>query len=53
MPQNCSADVQAVIAHIDDVFEAGNQTEIDAIKANFGLSDLEFLDDVVGSRKSS
>ena len=52
MPKNCSADVEAVIAHVDQVFTTGSQSEIDSIKANFGLENLTHLDDVAGSRKS-
>lgn len=52
MPQNCSADVQAVISHIDTVFTSGQQSETDQIKELFGLSELTHLDDVAGARKS-
>ena len=51
MPQNCSADVQAVIAHVDEVFTGTNQTAIQAIKDNFGLGDMTHLDDVAGARE--
>ena len=51
MPQNCSADVQAVIAHIDEVFAYGTDDEIYTVKANFGMQDVTHLDDVVGYRK--
>ena len=51
MPKNCSADVQAVIAHIDSVFTSGNQKEINSIKALFNMSALTHLDDVAGARK--
>ena len=53
MPKNCSADVEAVISHIDQVFTSGSQSQINAIKANFGLSNLTHLDDVAGARKLS
>ena len=53
MPKNCSADVEAVISHIDQVFTSGSQSQINAIKANFGLSNLTHLDDVAGARKFS
>lgn len=43
MPQDRSADVEAVISHIDAVFTSGPQSEIDKIKANFGLSNLKRL----------
>ena len=51
MPKNCSAEVQAVISHIDDVFTRGTTAQIDAIKSNFGLSAMTHLDDVAGARK--
>jgi len=44
MPQNCSADVQAVIGHIDSVFTSGNDTAIDEIKELFSMN-LTHLDD--------
>ncbi|KAH9839143.1 peptidase S28 [Rhodofomes roseus] len=44
MPQNCSADVQAVIAHIDSVFDSTNYTAIDEIKTMFNMN-LTNLDD--------
>ena len=49
MPQNCSADVAAVIAYVDDVFSGDNTTAIDALKDVFGLSEISHLDDVAGS----
>ncbi|TDL23893.1 hypothetical protein BD410DRAFT_720031 [Rickenella mellea] len=49
MPQNCSADVQAVIKHIDDTFTSGNATMIDEIKNLFGLGNVTHLDDVAGA----
>lgn len=51
MPANCSADVQAVIAHIDDVFTRSkpNSAEVRAIKSNFGLAGVMHLDDVAGA----
>ncbi|KAI0638520.1 peptidase S28 [Trametes polyzona] len=53
MPQNCSADVQAVIAHIDQVFTSGNRREIDHIKALFNMSALTHLDDVAGALRNN
>ena len=53
MPQNCSADVQAVIAHVDDVIAGNNTTAIQALKASFGMGDVTHLDDFAGARKSS
>ncbi|KAI0332897.1 peptidase S28 [Cubamyces sp. BRFM 1775] len=45
MPQNCSADVQAAIAYVDEVIESGNATAIQALKENFGLGELTHDDD--------
>jgi hypothetical protein len=53
MPQNCSADVEAVISHIDQVFTSGSTSQINQIKSNFGLQDLTHLDDVAGARAYS
>ena len=52
MPQNCSADVQAVMSHIDRVFLSGNKTAIQTIKESFGMKSVEHLDDVAGARTS-
>ena len=49
MPQNCSADVQAVIAHIDKTFTSGAKDEINSIKDTFGLGAITHLDDVAGA----
>ncbi|KAL0955656.1 hypothetical protein HGRIS_001883 [Hohenbuehelia grisea] len=53
MPRNCSADVQAVIAHIDTVFKGNNATAIQAIKDNFGLGIVTHLDDVAGALRNN
>ncbi|EIW61562.1 peptidase S28 [Trametes versicolor FP-101664 SS1] len=53
MPQNCSADVEAVIAHIDQVFTSKNTKEIDSIKALFNMSALTHLDDVAGALRNN
>ena len=45
MPQHCSADVDAVITYIDQVFTNGTQAEINEIKTLFGLPNLTHLDD--------
>jgi hypothetical protein len=52
MPANCSADVQAVIAHVDEVLSGKNTTAINQLKDLFGLSGLSHLDDVAGARES-
>jgi hypothetical protein len=49
MPQNCSADIEAVITHIDQVFTSGTSQEKQAIKVTFGLEDVTHLDDAAGS----
>jgi hypothetical protein len=51
MPANCSADVQAVIAHVDEVLSGKNTTAINQLKDLFGLSGLSHLDDVAGARE--
>ena len=50
MPKNCSADVQLVIAHIDQVLESGDQTQITNLMASFGLGNLTHTDDFVSVR---
>ena len=49
MPVNCSADVAAVIAYVDETFSGENTTAIDELKATFGLSDVTHLDDAAGA----
>lgn len=44
MPQNCSADVQAVISYIDEVFTSNDAAQISTIKEVFNM-DLTHLDD--------
>ena len=53
MPANCSADVQAVIAHVDEVLSGSNTTAINQLKDLFGLSGLSHLDDTAGAREFS
>ena len=52
MPANCSADVQAVIAHVDEVLSGQNTTAISQLKDLFGLSGLSHSDDFASARKS-
>lgn len=52
MPQNCSADVQAVIAYIDETFVNGTTEEIDAIETTFGMN-LTHLDDFSYAREDA
>lgn len=49
MPQNCSADVQAVISHVDKVFTGKDTKAIQAIKDSFGMGDVTHLDDAAGA----
>ena len=49
MPSNCSNDVQAVIAHFDAVAE--DPTAVAALKAQFGMEDVEHYDDVTVTRE--
>ena len=50
MPQNCSADVQAVIEHIDSTLNSNNSIAIRDIKAVFGLDGLSHHDDFAATR---
>jgi len=51
MPANCSADVQAVIAHVDEVLSGQNTTAISQLKDVFGLGGLGHSDDFASARK--
>ncbi|GLB34087.1 putative MEROPS serine peptidase family S28 [Lyophyllum shimeji] len=53
MPSNCSADVQAVIAHVDEVFSGNNATAIQALKETFGMDNVTHLDDVAGALRNN
>jgi hypothetical protein len=45
MPKNCSKDVNLVIEHVDDVLKHGTADDIYALKASFGLENIEHNDD--------
>ncbi|KAF7320909.1 Peptidase S28 [Mycena chlorophos] len=49
MPVNCSADVEKVIAYVDEVFTSPDEGAIQAIKDGFGLGDVSHLDDVASA----
>ncbi|KAI0293155.1 hypothetical protein B0F90DRAFT_1670933 [Multifurca ochricompacta] len=49
MPKNCSNDIQAVIAHWDQVIASGNTTASDELKTLFGMGRVVHPDDVVGT----
>ncbi|PPQ68264.1 hypothetical protein CVT26_006180 [Gymnopilus dilepis] len=53
MPKNCSADVEAVIAHVDKTFSGKDATAIQALKENWGLGDMTHLDDVAGALRNN
>ncbi|KAF8180113.1 serine carboxypeptidase S28-domain-containing protein [Pholiota molesta] len=53
MPKNCSADIQAVIAHVDQTLSGRNATAIQAIKDNWGLGVMTHLDDVAGALRNN
>lgn len=52
MPQNCSADVEAVIAYIDQTFTTGTAEEINSIKTLFNMN-LSHLDDFAGALRNN
>lgn len=44
LPRNCSTDIKAVIQHVDLVFDSGDDADIAALKARFGLETLNAMD---------
>lgn len=53
MPQNCSADVEAVISHVDQVLSNGTSSEKSALKDLFGLSTVTHDDDAAGALRNN
>ncbi|GJE86471.1 serine carboxypeptidase S28 [Phanerochaete sordida] len=53
MPKNCSADVEAVIAHVDTVLKTGSESQIAQLKDNFGVTELTHVDDVGGALRNN
>lgn len=45
MPANCSADIEAVITHVDTVLTSNNTAQINTLKSTFGLQGLAHNDD--------
>ncbi|KAI0764283.1 peptidase S28 [Trametes elegans] len=45
MPANCSADVAAVITHVDSVLATNDSAQITTLKSTFGLQGLSHNDD--------
>ena len=44
MPQNCSADVQAVVAYLDALYAANDTNEMQMLKETFNLGVLQIDD---------
>lgn len=53
MPQNCSSDVEAVIAYLDGMYAANDTAGIQTLKEAFGLGDVVHVDDFASARESS
>jgi hypothetical protein len=53
MPQNCSSDVQAVIAYLDGMFKVNDTAGIQTLKEAFGLGDVVHVTDFASARESS
>jgi hypothetical protein len=53
MPNNCSADVEAVTAYIDKVFTNGTDDAIAALKSNWGMGNVSHTDDIVSALRES
>ena len=51
MPQNCSSDVQAVIAYLDQIYTENNTAAMHSLKEAFGLGSLSHIDDFSAARK--
>ncbi|KAL4078879.1 peptidase S28 [Scleroderma yunnanense] len=49
MPQNCSSDVQKVIAYLDALYAANATEELQELKTMFGLGGLSHIDDFAGA----
>lgn len=45
MPQNCSADVQRVIAYLDGLYATNDTQKLQELKSAFGLGGLSHIDD--------
>ena len=53
MPANCSADIEAVIAHVDSVSASNDSTQINTLKSTFGLQGLSHNDDFAAACTST
>ncbi|KAI8968824.1 peptidase S28 [Trametes punicea] len=45
MPLNCSADIEAVVAHVDSVIASNDSAQINTLQSTFGLQGLGHSDD--------
>lgn len=52
MPQNCSSDVQAVVAYLDLIYAENDTGAIQSLKEAFGLGGLSHIDDFAAARES-
>jgi hypothetical protein len=52
MPQNCSSDVQAVIAYLDQMYVANDTAGIQTLQEAFGLGGLDHVGDFATARES-
>ena len=50
MPQNCSADVEAVIAYLDDSYFSNDTAAVESIQAAFNLTSLTHIGDFASAR---
>ncbi|KAK2466388.1 hypothetical protein APHAL10511_002030 [Amanita phalloides] len=53
MPQNCSADVQAVINYADQISTSRDTKKIEEFKDLFGMGGVTHFDDVVGALRNN
>jgi len=53
MPQNCSADVEAVITHVDQVLSNGTASQKSDVKNLFGIGDVDHDDDAAGALRNN
>ena len=51
MPQNCSSDVQRVIAYLDSLYAENDTDALQELKTAFGLGDLSHIDDFASACK--
>ena len=51
MPQNCTSDIEAVIAYLDQIYAENNTAAIQNMKDAFGLGGLSHIDDFAAARE--